>query len=38
VVRGFFTEIVSQIKDQVIEDRLMARIDDELAKAGAIDG
>ncbi|CAB4652367.1 unannotated protein [freshwater metagenome] len=38
VVRGFFTEIVSQIKDQVIEDRIMARIDDELAKAGAING
>jgi Fe-S cluster assembly protein SufD len=38
VVRGFFTEIVSQIKDQVIEDRIMARIDDELAKAGAVHG
>ena len=38
VVRGFFTEIVSQIKDQVIEDRIMSRIDDELAKAGAING
>jgi Fe-S cluster assembly protein SufD len=38
VVRGFFTEIVSQIKDQVIEDRIMARIDDELEKVGAAHG
>ena len=34
VVRGFFSEIVSQIDDEVIEDRLMARIDLELDRAG----
>ena len=34
VVRGFFAEIISQIKDEVIEERLMTRIDGELAKAG----
>jgi Fe-S cluster assembly protein SufD len=33
VVRGFFNEIVSQIGIEVIQDRLMARIDDELSKA-----
>jgi Fe-S cluster assembly protein SufD len=35
VVRGFFNEIVSEIGDEVIQDRLMDRIDGELAKAGA---
>jgi Fe-S cluster assembly protein SufD len=34
VVRGFFTEIISQIHDPVIEERLMARIDNELDRAG----
>lgn len=34
VVRGFFAEIISQIQDEVIEERLMTRIDGELAKAG----
>jgi len=33
VVRGFFNEIVSEIGDQVIQDRIMDRIDDELEKA-----
>ena len=34
VVRGFFAEIISKIHDEVIEERLMTRIDGELAKAG----
>jgi Fe-S cluster assembly protein SufD len=34
VVRGFFNEIISEIGIDEIEQRLMARIDDELAKAG----
>ncbi len=34
VVRGFFNEIVSEIGVEEIQDRLMHRIDDELAKAG----
>jgi Fe-S cluster assembly protein SufD len=34
VVRGFFAEVISQIHDEVIEERLMARIDHELDKAG----
>lgn len=34
VVRGFFSEIISQIHDLVIEERLMERIDLELDKAG----
>ena len=34
VVRGFFSEIISQIQDDIIEDRLMSRIDFELSKAG----
>ena len=34
VVRGFFNEIISEIGIDEIEARLMARIDDELAKAG----
>jgi Fe-S cluster assembly protein SufD len=33
VVRGFFNEIVSQIGIEEIQDRLMARIDEELSKA-----
>lgn len=34
VVRGFFAEIITQIGDEQIEERLMARIDGELAKVG----
>jgi len=34
VVRGFFNEIVSEIGILEIQDRIMDRIDDELAKAG----
>jgi Fe-S cluster assembly protein SufD len=34
VVRGFFNEIVSEIDIAEIQERIMARIDDELAKAG----
>jgi Fe-S cluster assembly protein SufD len=34
VVRGFFNEIVSEIGIDTIQDRLMQRIDGELAKAG----
>jgi Fe-S cluster assembly protein SufD len=35
VVRGFFNEIVSEIGVEEIQERLMDRIDGELAKAGA---
>ena len=35
VIRGFFAEIVSKIHDEEIENRLMDRIDSELAKVGA---
>ena len=35
VVRGFFNEIVSEIGNSEIQDRLMTRIDNELEKAGA---
>jgi Fe-S cluster assembly protein SufD len=35
VVRGFFAEIITEIADAEIQDRLMQRIDDELVKAGA---
>ena len=34
VVRGFFNEIVSEISIEEIQNRLMDRIDNELAKAG----
>lgn len=34
VVRGFFNEIVSQIGIEDVQERIMARIDDELAKSG----
>jgi Fe-S cluster assembly protein SufD len=34
VVRGFFNEIVSEIGIEGIQERIMARIDGELAKAG----
>jgi Fe-S cluster assembly protein SufD len=34
VVRGFFSEIISEIGVEAIQERLMNRIDDELAKAG----
>jgi Fe-S cluster assembly protein SufD len=33
VVRGFFNEIVSEIGIEEIQNRLMDRIDNELAKA-----
>lgn len=35
VVRGFFNEIISEIGSEEIQNRLMDRIDGELAKAGA---
>jgi Fe-S cluster assembly protein SufD len=35
VVRGFFAEVISQIADEGIEERLMSRIDGELAKVGS---
>jgi Fe-S cluster assembly protein SufD len=35
VVRGFFNEIVSEIGVEEIQERLMDRIDGELAKAGS---
>jgi len=34
VVRGFFNEIIGQIRNEEIESRLMQRIDSELAKVG----
>jgi Fe-S cluster assembly protein SufD len=34
VVRGFFNEVISLIGDDVIQERLMTRIDNELEKAG----
>ena len=34
VVRGFFNEVISLIGDEVIQERLMSRIDNELEKAG----
>jgi Fe-S cluster assembly protein SufD len=34
-VRGFFSEIISEIADEEVQDRLMARIDGELIKVGA---
>jgi Fe-S cluster assembly protein SufD len=34
VVRGFFSEVISEIESEEIQNRLMDRIDDELAKAG----
>ena len=35
VVRGFFTEIIGQIGEEEVQERLMARIDAELERAGA---
>ena len=35
VVRGFFNEIVLEIGDQVVQDRIMDRIDSELEKAAS---
>ena len=35
VVRGFFNEIIAEIGDEEIQNRLMERIDVELVKAGA---
>jgi Fe-S cluster assembly protein SufD len=34
VIRGFFAEIINKLKSADLEDRLMLRIDDELAKVG----
>jgi Fe-S cluster assembly protein SufD len=34
VIRGFFAEIINKLKNEELEERLMKRIDDELAKAG----
>ncbi len=34
VVRGFFNEVISLIDDEVVRERLMARIDSDLEKAG----
>jgi Fe-S cluster assembly protein SufD len=34
VIRGFFAEIISKLKNTEIEDRLIQRIDDELSKVG----
>lgn len=34
VIRGFFAEIISKLKNESLEERLMARIGDELAKVG----
>jgi Fe-S cluster assembly protein SufD len=35
VVRGFFNEIISEIGDEALQERLMDRIDGELERAGA---
>lgn len=35
VIRGFFTEIINRIGNEVIEERLMSRIDTQLEKVGA---
>jgi Fe-S cluster assembly protein SufD len=35
VIRGFFAEIIAKINDEVIRERLMARIDTDLSKVGA---
>jgi len=35
VIRGFFTEIINKIGNEIIEERLMSRIDGQLAKVGA---
>ena len=35
VIRGFFTEIISKIGSEAIEERLMARIDSQLERVGA---
>jgi Fe-S cluster assembly protein SufD len=34
VIRGFFSEIVTKLKSEELEERLMGRIDAELAKVG----
>lgn len=34
VIRGFFAEIINKLKSAEIEERLMQRIEDELAKVG----
>ncbi|HEX7404567.1 MAG TPA: Fe-S cluster assembly protein SufD [Candidatus Nanopelagicaceae bacterium] len=34
VVRGFFAEVISQIQDEEIQERLMSRIDGELTRVG----
>ena len=35
VVRGFFSEIINEIGNEEVQERLMSRIDNELEKAGA---
>ena len=35
VVRGFFSEIINEIGNEEVQERLMSRIDSELEKAGA---
>lgn len=35
VIRGFFAEIIGKLNSEELEERLMSRIDDELAKVGA---
>ena len=35
VIRGFFTEIIDKIGDEVIQERLMSKIDSQLETLGA---
>jgi len=35
VVRGFFNEIITEIGNEEVQERLMERIDGELERAGA---
>ena len=35
VTRGFFGEIISKIGNEEVEERLMKRVDQQLAKVGA---
>ena len=35
VIRGFFAEIISKLNNELIQERIMDRIDDELSKVGA---
>jgi hypothetical protein len=34
VIRGFFAEIISKLNNEVIQERIMDRIDLELAQVG----